>query len=260
MSELQLTRTECGLPDSVGLCSLSQEKLPGQPEPRILGHFHRRSGLRRSATSWSLGTSRCPLTGRCPLASQSQPLPLSTLEKMNMVKPKHRTHVYDVWISSRKACRALEASASSVRTIFMGDHVAPICNVNTWEGKEEGSGAQGKSQLHSKFKTSLGIHVTISKNKQGGPYSPGSKSAFCQAKQCEFDSWDSVVEAELGRRTHTNSRPRPSPVSGSLCVPEEGTSGFLVVAPQERVRPGRVAAVVPLVRSSPEVGSQVQEG
>lgn len=25
MSELQLTRTECGLPDSIGLCSLSQE-------------------------------------------------------------------------------------------------------------------------------------------------------------------------------------------------------------------------------------------
>lgn len=119
MSELQLTRTECGLPDSVGLCSLSQEKLPGQPELRILGHFHICYGLRRSATSWSLGTSRCPLTGRCPLTSQSQPLPLSTLEKMNTVKPKHRTHVYDVWIGSRKACRALEASASSERSLWV---------------------------------------------------------------------------------------------------------------------------------------------
>lgn len=175
-----------------------------------------------------------------------------------MVKPKHGTCL-GCLDRSKESLQGL-GGLNHLRKIFMSDHVAPICNVLTWEGKAEGPGAQGKSQLHSKFKTSLGIHDTVWKNKQSGSYGPGSKSVFCQAKQCEFESWDSMVEAEHGIRTHTSSRPRPSPVSGSLCVPEEGTSGFLVVAAEERVRPGRAAVVVPLVRSSPEVGSQVQEG
>lgn len=51
----------------------------------------------------------------------------------------------------------------------------------------------------------------------------------------------------------------PSPMSGRLCVAGERTSGFVVVA-QEGVCPGCVATVVLLVRSSSEVGSQVQEG
>lgn len=51
----------------------------------------------------------------------------------------------------------------------------------------------------------------------------------------------------------------PSPVPGRCRGAGEGGPGLLVV-PQESMCPGIPAAVVPLARSSPEVGSQVQGG
>lgn len=58
---------------------------------------------------------------------------------------------------------------------------------------------------------------------------------------------------------HSAPWPCPSPVCGRRLVAGEGPPGLLVV-PQESMCPGPPAAVVPLARSSPEVGSQVQGG
>lgn len=51
----------------------------------------------------------------------------------------------------------------------------------------------------------------------------------------------------------------PSPGLGECLIAGKGAPGLWVL-PQETVCPDAPAAVVPWARSSPEVGSQVQEG
>lgn len=89
--------------------------------------------------------------------------------------------------------------------------------------------------------------------------SPQSKSENKQGVRClwmERSTSFPLASAHMPCYTPGSS---PSPMSGRLCVAGERTSGFVVVA-QEGVCPGCVATVVLLVRSSSEVGSQVQEG
>lgn len=160
-----------------------------------------------------------------------------TVEKMNTVKPKSGPHLGKPSTTWRPRL--------AVREIFTADH--------TWEGKTGGP-VQGKPQLHSKFEASLEYMIYHLKRQ--------NKTADAMAQWVKVLANGELHHFSSDLITHALAyAPRwsPSPVSGRLCVAGERTSVSVVVA-QESVCPGRAATAVPLVRSSPEVGSQVQEG
>lgn len=80
-------------------------------------------------------------------------------------------------------------------------------------------------------------------------------------RQAHFGVSQEALAGGAPRSMGAPSAPWPctSPVSGRRLEAGEGVPGLLLVA-QESVCPGTPSVVIPLARSSPEVGSQVQGG